>query len=48
MKYWHPVREVVYFKRKVYLRALKELAPLIYPGGVPRRSNNNYRRQYQR
>lgn len=40
VKYWHPVREVVYFKRKVYLRALEELAPLVYPGGVPRRSKN--------
>lgn len=25
--YWHPVREVVFFKRDVYRRALKELAP---------------------
>lgn len=27
--YWHPLREVVYFKRDVYKRALRELSPLI-------------------
>jgi len=26
--YWRPAREVIYFKREVYRRALKELAPL--------------------
>jgi len=25
--YWEPVREVIYFKRPVYARALEELAP---------------------
>jgi putative (di)nucleoside polyphosphate hydrolase len=29
--YWYPVQEVVYFKRKVYLQALTELHPLLYP-----------------
>ena len=29
--YWYPMREVVFFKRKVYERALNELAPLIFP-----------------
>lgn len=33
--YWQPTREVVFFKRQVYRRALKELAPLIFDGGVP-------------
>ncbi len=28
VSYWRPAREVVYFKRQVYRRALKELAPL--------------------
>jgi putative (di)nucleoside polyphosphate hydrolase len=28
--YWEPVREVVFFKRKVYRQALLELAPLIH------------------
>ncbi len=33
--YWHPLREVVSFKRDVYKRALNELAPLVFPEGVP-------------
>ena len=32
VNYWHPAREVVFFKRGVYRRALKELAPLLYRG----------------
>jgi len=31
--YWEPVKEVIYFKRRVYARALLELAPLAFPGG---------------
>lgn len=37
VKYWYPVDRVVYFKRGVYARALKELAPLVFPEGPPRR-----------
>jgi len=37
VKYWQPLREVVYFKRHVYLQALEELAPLVYPEGAPER-----------
>jgi putative (di)nucleoside polyphosphate hydrolase len=33
--FWEPVREVIYFKRPVYVRALKELAPLAFPQGQP-------------
>jgi putative (di)nucleoside polyphosphate hydrolase len=33
--YWHPLREVVFFKRGVYRRALGELAPLLFPDGAP-------------
>ena len=29
VSYWYPVRKVVPFKRKVYVRALRELAPLL-------------------
>lgn len=29
VSYWYPVRKVVHFKRGVYVRALKELAPLM-------------------
>ena len=35
--YWDPVGEVIYFKRRVYLEALEELAPLAFPGGAPSR-----------
>ena len=31
--YWEPVKEVIYFKRPVYARALTELAPLAFPRG---------------
>ncbi|MGH8149814.1 MAG: RNA pyrophosphohydrolase [Steroidobacteraceae bacterium] len=33
--YWEPVREVIYFKRAVYVQALKELAPIAFPHGPP-------------
>jgi len=33
--YWTPVREVVYFKRRVYMRALHDLGGLIFPNGLP-------------
>jgi putative (di)nucleoside polyphosphate hydrolase len=33
--WWEPVREVIYFKRPVYARALTELAALAFPGGEP-------------
>lgn len=33
--FWDPVREVIYFKRRVYQRALQELATLAFPGGPP-------------
>jgi putative (di)nucleoside polyphosphate hydrolase len=48
VKYWQPVREVIYFKRHVYTRALEELAPLLYPEGAPVRAQSNYLRQNRR
>jgi putative (di)nucleoside polyphosphate hydrolase len=36
--YWLPLEEVIFFKRRVYRRALSELAPLIFPDGVPPQS----------
>lgn len=33
--YWQPIREVVYFKRAVYSRALHELGKLAFPAGLP-------------
>lgn len=35
--YWEPVTRVVFFKRRVYDRALSQLAPLLFPDGVPAR-----------
>ncbi len=35
--FWKPVNEVIYFKRRVYARALYELGPLVYPDGLPPR-----------
>ncbi|MBV8403254.1 MAG: RNA pyrophosphohydrolase [Gammaproteobacteria bacterium] len=32
--YWEPVKEVIYFKRAVYARALTELADLAFPVGA--------------
>ena len=33
--YWEPVREVIYFKRPVYVRMLTELAPVAFSGQAP-------------
>jgi putative (di)nucleoside polyphosphate hydrolase len=35
--YWRPVNEVIYFKRRVYARALHELGPSVHPNGLPPR-----------
>lgn len=35
--YWRPVNEVIYFKRRVYARALHELGSTCYPQGLPPR-----------
>ena len=35
--YWSPVREVIYFKRGVYARALEELGRQAFPDGPPPR-----------
>jgi len=35
--FWRPVNEVIYFKRRVYARALHELGESVYPGGLPPR-----------
>ena len=33
--YWHPVKEVIYFKKQVYVSALAELAPLLFSDEIP-------------
>ena len=35
VNWWEPVREVIYFKRPVYVRALTELAAVAFPRGAP-------------
>ena len=35
--YWHPVREVIFFKRKVYARALMELGEYLESHNLPDR-----------
>lgn len=35
VSYWTPVQEVIYFKRRVYSRALHELGALAFPDGLP-------------
>jgi putative (di)nucleoside polyphosphate hydrolase len=37
VEFWRPQREVVFFKRGVYKRALRELGPLLFPEGLPPR-----------
>lgn len=34
-EYWEPVREVIYFKRRVYSRALHELGRYAFEDGLP-------------
>lgn len=35
--FWRPVNEVIYFKRRVYARALHELGHSVHPEGLPKR-----------
>jgi putative (di)nucleoside polyphosphate hydrolase len=35
VSYWEPVKEVIYFKRPVYARALTELAEIAFPQSQP-------------
>jgi len=37
VEFWRPVNEVIYFKRRVYARALHELGPHVHPHGLPPR-----------
>jgi putative (di)nucleoside polyphosphate hydrolase len=38
--YWFPVKDVIYFKRRVYRQALAELQPYLFPEGRPRRGRS--------
>jgi len=46
--YWRPVKEVVYFKRPVYVRALQELGPLAFPQDGPPAPPTWWPRRWQR
>ncbi len=41
VEYWHPIKEVVFFKRRVYKLALDELAPLLFKGKLPHHYPNS-------
>ncbi|MDX1443139.1 MAG: RNA pyrophosphohydrolase [Gammaproteobacteria bacterium] len=44
--YWTPLEEVVFFKRKVYRKALEELSPLLFPEGAPEQPSGNDERRH--
>ncbi len=46
--YWRPVKEVIYFKRQVYVQALTELGPLAFPGKGPPAPPAWWPRRWQR
>jgi putative (di)nucleoside polyphosphate hydrolase len=46
--YWTPVREVIYFKRAVYARALDELARRAFPDDPPALPDWSVREKYLR
>jgi len=35
VNWWEPVNQVIYFKRRVYVRALREFGRLVFPEGLP-------------
>ena len=45
--YWRPVKEVIYFKRRVYVSALTELGPLAFPGDGPPPQPNWWPQRWQ-
>lgn len=51
VNYWYPPKSVIFFKRRVYWQALRELAPLLGPGVVksaPKRRRNQRNRNRKR
>lgn len=33
--YWYPLKQVIFFKRKLYQRALREFAPIVFSSNKP-------------
>lgn len=48
VQYWKPVEEVIYFKRKVYIRALSELAEAAFPDAEPPPMPRSWPQSWQR
>lgn len=49
--FWDPVNEVIYFKRRVYARALYELGEVLHPSGLPHEPRwwpKHWRRNFER
>ena len=46
--FWYPLRNVIFFKRRVYRRALEQLAPLLFSDEVPERSGSRRRSAVRR
>ena len=46
--FWYPLRNVIFFKRRVYRRALEQLAPLLFADQVPTRSGSRRRSPVRR
>lgn len=51
VEFWDPVNEVIYFKRRVYARALYELGDVLHPAGLPHEPRwwpKHWRRNFER
>ncbi|NND59451.1 MAG: RNA pyrophosphohydrolase [Gammaproteobacteria bacterium] len=46
--FWYPVRNVIFFKRRVYKRALSQLAPLLFKDDIPERGGSKRRSPVRR
>lgn len=49
--FWHPVNEVIYFKRRVYAQALYQLGSHLHPDGIPKEPRwwpNRWRQSFSR
>lgn len=48
VEFWHPLQDVVYFKRKVYRNAMIELGALLIPETIPIKADSYLSRQKNR
>lgn len=47
VNWWHPLKDVIFFKRRVYDHVLTEFAPLVFPEGAPPRPRNGRSRRWR-